>query len=310
MALLPLELTINKFNKQSISKLPASVDALYIAKLQASQKQPLLIISDDANGAKRLCYEIKLFAPQLRVAIFSDTETIAYDRISPPKELIAERLRVLWQISLNQLDIVIIQANTLQTCICPKEYLYQRVLLLNVGNKLSLSSLRNKLINSDYSLVEQVYEPSEFAIRGGIVDIMPMGSKKLVRLELFDDEIESLKILDYKTKQLIEEVNSFELIPAREYPTDQAGVKKFITNLTNYFQKPEDLAFFRDAAKGILPPGCEFYLPLLSIVKSGNNVMPWYSSPVVASSNVLNVFKRLKMLSTGINNSVGFKHGY
>lgn len=235
-----------------------SADSLAIAN--SFNKTPILLITNDAFTLNRIFDEINFFKPSLKVCIFPDSEILPYERISTQKEIIADRLKALWQISHKTPDIVLVQASTLQTKICPIEYLHGRVLLLKIGDKLSTNELRHKLINSDYDLVEQVYESGEFAIRGGIIDIMPMGAQHLIRIELFDDEIESLKIIDSKTKSVIESRTQYELIPAREYPTDKNSLGKFILNFSNKFPKSTEL--LKEIKNGILPTGSEFYLPL------------------------------------------------
>ena len=254
------KITPDKFIKQKISFLPHGADALAIAKLH--NKQPILVIANDAFNLNRLFEEIKLFNPSLRVVLFPDSEILPYERISTQKEIIAERLKILWHISHQQTDIVLVQVSSLQCRIPPAEYLNSRMFLLKVGEKLSITNLSHKLINSDYTHVEQVYEAGEFAVRGGIVDIMPMGSKSLIRIELFDDEIETLKLIDNKTKLLLENVSQYELIPAREYPTDKESLNRFIANFTGYFTKLADSTLLKELKNGLLPPGSEFYLPL------------------------------------------------
>ena len=244
--------------RQKIKKLNPSSDAWFIASLD----KPLLLITNDAFTANRLVKEIKLFNNDLSVAIFPDTEVMPYERMSPQKDIVAARLKVLWQISHKQLDIVIIQSSNLQMRLCPKEYLHQRVMILNLGDTLSTDNLRHKLINSDYTLVEQVYESGEFVIRGSVIDIMPMGSKQLIRIDLFDNEIESLKLVDYKTKKIIQDITQYELIPAREYSTDKDSLKLFVHNFSQYFSKIVDPNLFKELTNGLLPPGSEFYLPL------------------------------------------------
>ena len=234
-----------------------SADSLAISKLY---KSPLLVITNDAYSANRICNELSMFSPNLRIKVFPDTEVLPYERISPQKDIIAERLRILWEISQQSLDIVIVQSSTIQKRVCPKEYLYSRVMLLKIGDKLSISKLSSQLINSDYNHVTQVFETGEFAIRGGVIDIMPMGSKHIIRIELFDDEIESLKLIDHKSKLLIKTIERFELIPAREYPTDKANLDKFINNFFATF--PGDSYILKELKNGIYPAGSEFYLPL------------------------------------------------
>lgn len=271
--------------KQKIDRLVPGSDAWAIANLYQNSQQnspdchaPLLVIVNDAYTANRLIDEIRLFNSKLRVSIFNDHEVLPYERLSPSKDIIANRLTTLWQISYDLLDIVIVQLTALQTKICPKEYLNARVMLLKIGDKISTTNLRHNLVSSDYTNVEQVYESGEFAIRGGIIDIMPMGSKQIVRIDLFDDEIDSLKILDYKTKETVQSVSEYQLMPAREYPTDKNALHSFIDHFKNYFFKnhfsqPQqhnnsahiglvDSDLLRELNNGLLPPGSEFYLPL------------------------------------------------
>ncbi len=256
------KIKINKYKKQIIKNLLPSSDSLCITKIQQLQQKPLLIIANDGYSVKRLFDEISFFAPNLKVAIFASNEILPYEQISPQKELIAERLRVLWQISHNQLDIVIIQANTLQSKICPKEYLLQRLFILNIGDKITIGKLKTQLIESNYFLVEQVYEAGEFAIRGSIIDIMPMGTKQLIRIELFDDEIETLKLIDYNSKELLKNLEKFELIPAREFPTDSESLKNFAAKFNSYFPNHSVSLIIKDLNHGMIPAGANFYLPL------------------------------------------------
>jgi transcription-repair coupling factor (superfamily II helicase) len=242
--------------KRKINCYTPSVDSWGIVN-QCISDAPLLIIANDAFILNRIYSELRFFRPKLRISIFQDTELLPYERINAQKDIIANRLKVLWQIMHNQVDIVLVQLSTLQTKLCPQEYLYQKLFLLKIGDKLSITELKQKLIVSDYNLVERVFEAGEFAIRGGIIDIMPMGSKQLIRIELFDDEIEELKLIDYKTNQLIEKINEFELIPAREYPTDTQSVATFFQNFNQYFNSVQSKNI-----NALLPAGAEFYLPL------------------------------------------------
>jgi transcription-repair coupling factor (superfamily II helicase) len=257
------DLTIapNSHNKQYLPILPMGGDSLCIANIHQPQR-PLLVIANDSYITNRIHDELALFAPQLSSAIFPDHEILPYERTSPRVEVIAKRLKILWQISLNQLDVVIVSANILQTRLCPLSYLHSRQLILKVGDKISITRLREQLVASYYSLTTQVHEAGEFAVRGGIIDIMPMGSRQMIRLELFDDEIESLKIIQPQTLAIVDNVDKYELIPAREYPTDKQSIKQFVAKFGSIFNKPEHLALIREMGNGLLPAGSEFYLPL------------------------------------------------
>lgn len=252
----------NKHQKQKISRHIQSSDTLFVANIYKKTTKPILLIANDAYNTNRIIDELEFFANDIKVALYPDTEVLPYEKVTPQRELIAQRLRTLWQINQKQVDILVVQANTIQTRICPLTYLNGRVLLLKVGEKLSISDLRSKLINSDYSLVDKVLEGGEFAVRGGIIDIIPMGNKDLIRIELFDDEIESLKVIDVKTNQVIENTYKIELIPAREYPMDQDSLKEFATRYAKCFPELSNKDYVNEIKHGILPAGSEFYLPL------------------------------------------------
>lgn len=262
--------------KNKLAKFPLGGDALFISNLQLKLKAPLLYIANDAYELQRLKAELQLFAPQLKIAIFPAYEVLPYERQSPYSELIAERLRSLWQIQHNQVDILLIQATTTQSLLPPPEFFHQRVLLLEVGNKLDIERLRNQLVAAGYEYVNQVYEAGEFAIRGSIIDILPMGSKQAVRIDLFDDEIESLHWLDSKSQTVTASIKQVELLPSREYPTDTAGIKYFVEAFKHYFPKYAESELSKDATKNILPAGVEFYLPLF--FKTCNTIFDYLST--------------------------------
>jgi transcription-repair coupling factor (superfamily II helicase) len=252
----------NNYQQQKLANHLPSSDSLAITKISTITKAPLLVIANDSYNANRLYDELHFFAPKNKIAIFPDSEILPYEKITPQPDLIAKRLSTLWQIVHNQLDIVIVSANTLQTKICPPNYLTTRVLLLKIADKLSLTKLREQLVSNDYALVDRVYQNGEFAIRGGTIDIMPMGSKQIVRIELFDDEIESLKLVDVTSNLTINSTNKIEIIPAREYPLDNAALDKFIDNFSLAFKEPQYSQWVDEIKTHRLPAGSEFYLPL------------------------------------------------
>lgn len=237
-----------------------SFDSFLIANLY--QQSPFLLICNNATQVNRISDEIKIFKPQIRCIKFPDLELLAYERNNAQKDLIAQRLEALWQIYQQNVDMVVIQATTLAQLIVPIDYLIGRVVIFRVGDKILLNKFKSQLINSGYNLTSQVYEPGEFAVYGSIIDIMPMGSRDLIKIDLFDDEIESLTRLDPKTKTSIEKITEFKLIPAFEYPTDPDSLNIFANNLINQFPKLVDKKQVDEIKRGILPAGCEFYLPL------------------------------------------------
>lgn len=245
--------------KQLLAKPLKSGDTILCATLSSNLQT--LIIANDSFHATRLQNELKTFAPQLSSTIFTDYGILPYERNLVSKEVIANRLLTLWQISQNQHDIIIIPASVINNKLPPLEYLNSRFFSLKINEKLSIEELRHQLINGGYNLVDQVFENGDFAVRGGIIDIIPMGIKHIIRIELFDDEIETIKLLDIKTRDLISIPNSFELVPTREYPTDSISLKNFAHKFNEYFPNTS-LKLQQDFKYGILPPGTEFYLPL------------------------------------------------
>jgi len=256
-------LTINPaYSQQKLANHLPSSDSLAIAKIMASTQSPLLIIADDGYNAQRIYDELQFFASGSKVAIFANSEVLPYEKTTPQPNLTATRLTTLWQMLHQQIDAVIVSSNTLQQKICPAQYLATRVLLLKTGDKLSLSTLRQQLINNDYALVERVYQSGEFAIRGGTIDIMPMGAKDVVRIELFDDEIESLRFVDIATNNTLSSTNNIEIIPTREYPTDKESIARFSAKFAEIFNTPQYAEWVAEIKTQRLPAGSEFYLPL------------------------------------------------
>ena len=223
---------VNKIHPQKnhLAKLPLSGDALFISELSKQQKKPFLYIVNDGYQLQRLANELMVFAPELRIAVFPDYEVLPYERQSPYSELVAERLRTLWRIGHKQVDILLIQATTAQSLLPPREYFSQRVLLVKRGDKLDSENIRRQLSTAGYQCVQNVYEAGEFAIRGSIIDILPMGSKKAIRIDLFDDEVDTISYFDSKSQAVLESIDFIEILPSREYPHDVVSLNKMVAN--------------------------------------------------------------------------------
>lgn len=245
-----------------IKKLPLGGDSFYIANLQKELKAPLLYIANDAYELQRLEQELVLFVPELNIASLPSYEVLPYERQSPYKDLIATRLRTLWQVQNNQLNVLLVQASTLQNLLPPQDFFNQKVFIIKIGDKIDISDLRTKLVASGYEFVNQVYEAGEFAIRGSIIDILPMGQKDAVRIDLFDDEVENIFWLDAKSQLTTGKVDKLELLPSREYNHDYDTLRVVASKLQQYFANEADGNLVKDLTNGILPAGVEFYLPL------------------------------------------------
>lgn len=252
-----------KLLKNKITYNSNSSDSLLITKIFAQTKQKLLIITKDIFEANRIKDELSFFAPNLLVDIFSDNEVIPYERITPSINLVASRISTLWNILNDKLDIVIIQANIIQNTLPPPSFITSRAFSFKVGDKLSLTTLKHNLIQSEYVMVDKVMAMGEFAVRGGVIDLMLMGEKNLIRIELFDDEIESLKYIDINSNKTINCVSAIEIFPTREYPIDQDSLNILVDKLQEYFINNVEINFLiKEIKKGILPAEIEFFLPL------------------------------------------------
>ena len=254
----------NKISPQinRLAQLPSGGDALLVAQLATKLQAPCLFVVNDGYQLQRIKSELFLFAPQLRVASFPDYEVLAYERQSPYSELVAERLRVLWQIEHKQIDVLLVQAVTLQMQVPPASFCAQRVLLLKVGMRLDSEKLRTKLSAAGYQCVHQVYAPGEFAVRGSVIDLLLQGQKNPLRIDLFDDEIESIHYFDTKTQKTISSISELEILPAREYPQDRENLSALALAFSTYFPKLQNTQIVTDLKHGLLPAGVEFYLPL------------------------------------------------
>ena len=180
-----------------------SADAMLLARLGEREKasgKPMTVITADASDAQRLLDEIAFFAPGLRCALFPDWETLPYDTFSPHQDLISERLAALWRISQRDketgADVIIVPATTALYRLAPPSFLAGYTFQFKVKQKLDEAKLKAQLTLAGYSLVTQVVSPGEYAVRGGLIDLFPMGSAVPYRVDLFDDEIDSIRTFD------------------------------------------------------------------------------------------------------------------
>jgi transcription-repair coupling factor (superfamily II helicase) len=248
------------------ASLPGSADALAIAQLAtgcAGRKEMLAVFCADALAAQRLVDEAAWFAPQLRIALFPDWETLPYDQFSPHQDLVSERLATLYRVSRNECDLFVVAATTALTRLAPPAYLAAFTFFLKQGTRLDVEGLRAQLSLAGYQHVTQVVSPGEFSVRGGLIDLFPMGSTLPYRLDLFDNDIESIKTFDADSQRTLYPVAEIRLLPAREFPLDDAGRARFRSRFREVFEgDPSKSALYKDVSNGIAPGGIEYYLPL------------------------------------------------
>jgi len=242
---------------------PGSGDSWLLADLAQQSARPLIIFCAQPTDAHRLTEEIALFAPQLRISPFPDWETLAYDRFSPHEELVSTRLRTLYALSQKKVDVLVVPVTTALYRIAPPSFLAAYSFHFQQGDTLDAEQLRAQMIRANYAHSQQVSTAGEFSIRGGIIDIFPMGSAVPYRLDLFDDEIENIRAFDVDTQRSIYPVQEVQLLPGREFPFDQEARTAFRTRFREYFEGDPSRALpYKDVGNEIAFAGIEYYLPL------------------------------------------------
>jgi len=227
---------------------------------------PLVIITADSQMATRLEYELRFYLAghsEARIVPFPDWETLPYDIFSPHQDIISQRLEALYQLPTLDKGILIIPAATAMHRLPPRTYVEGHSLMLDVGDKLNIEDFRMQLERNGYRCVSQVMEHGEFAVRGSLVDLFPMGHKVPFRIDLFDDEIESIRTFDPESQRSEDKVESIRLLPAREFPLTEDAIKHFRQSFRLEFEgDPAKATIYKDVTEGIASPGIEYYLPL------------------------------------------------
>ena len=253
--------------------LPRSVgssDALLLAKLaqrDKAAKRLTAIVTSDATDAQRLMHEINFFAPEVRLTLFPDWETLPYDSFSPHQDLISERLATLWRISQRDkdsgADVVIIPATTALYRLAPPSFLAGYTFAFKTKQKLDEAKFKAQLTLAGYNHVSQVVSPGEYAVRGGLIDLFPMGSMVPFRVDLFDDEIDSIRTFDPDTQRSLYPVPEVRLLPGREFPMDNDARTKFRSRWRELVEgDPTKSRVYKDIGNGVATAGIEYYLPL------------------------------------------------
>jgi len=222
-----------------------------------------VILTAQAHDAQRLLEEIRFFAPTLAVHLLPDWETLPYDQFSPHQDLVSERLATLYQVTHNVCDVLLAPATTALYRLAPRAFLAAHTFFIKQGERLDSDALRAQLALAGYTHVNQVLSPGEFSVRGGLIDLFPMGSPLPYRLDLFGDEIETIRTFDVDTQRSIYPVKEIRLLPAREFPLDDAGRNTFRSNFREKFEgDPSKSRTYKDISQGLAPAGVEYYLPL------------------------------------------------
>ena len=238
--------------------------SLAAAELALRIDRPVLVLAEDPRHADQLETEIRFFAgDELPVEHFVEWETLPWDSFSPHQDIISQRLRVLARLPEMQRGIVIAAATVLQQRLPPVDYVAARSLSLREGQALPREPFTDSLVASGYLRVPQVSEHGEFAVRGSLIDIFPMGADAPVRIDFFDDDIESLRYFYTDTQLSGERIDAIDILPAREVPLDADAVRLFRDRYRERFEgQPARSRVYREVSDGIAHGGIEYYLPL------------------------------------------------
>ncbi|HMN74461.1 MAG TPA: transcription-repair coupling factor [Burkholderiaceae bacterium] len=248
-----------------------SADALLLARFAAQHSgagRTTLIVSAEPADTQRLEQELAFFEPGLRIAVFPDWETLPYDSFSPHQDLISERLATLWRIlqsrkARREIDVVLVPASTALTRLAPPSFLAAYTFNFRQKEKLDEAGLKAQLTLAGYSHVSQVVSPGEYAVRGGLIDLFPMGSTVPFRVDLFGDEVDSIRTFDPDTQRSLFPVPEVRLLPGREFPLDEAARNAFRARWREKMEgDPSKVRLYKDLGAGLATGGIEYYLPL------------------------------------------------
>ncbi|WP_313758393.1 transcription-repair coupling factor [Atlantibacter hermannii] len=249
-------------DQRQLGELTGAACATEVAEMAERHAGPVVLIAPDMQNALRLHDEIRQFTDSM-VMNLADWETLPYDSFSPHQDIISSRLSTLYQLPAMQRGVLILPVNTLMQRVCPHSFLHGHALVMKKGQRLSRDALRSQLEQAGYRHVDQVMEHGEYATRGALLDLYPMGSVQPYRLDFFDDEIDSLRLFDVDTQRTLEEVEAINLLPAHEFPTDKNAIELFRTNWRDRFEVKRDAEhIYQQVSKGTLPAGIEYWQPL------------------------------------------------
>ncbi|MCL2020712.1 MAG: transcription-repair coupling factor [Betaproteobacteria bacterium] len=243
-----------------------SADALLladIARQRAESPGILTVVTANALDARRLQEEIAWFFPASRPHLLPDWETLPYDSFSPHQDLISERLATLWAMLRGECRVLLVAATTAIARFLPPSFLAAYAFSFARGEKFDNERFINQLTLAGYARVTQVAAPGEFAVRGSLIDLYPMGEKSPFRIDLFDDEIESIRLFDVESQRTLCPVEAVRLLPAREFPLDEQGRATFRRKFRACFEgDPGKSRVYKDVSAGIASAGVEYFLPL------------------------------------------------
>ncbi|MGB0212326.1 transcription-repair coupling factor [Algiphilus sp.] len=243
--------------------LPDPAPAMALAAA-ARENRPLIVVCANESEAYRLESELRFFADaDVPITHLPDTEVLPYDAFSPHQELVSDRMAALSALPAMRRGVVVTTIETLLLRLPPRDWLSARRFAIAEGDTLDPQAFRERLIAAGYQSVSEVQTQGEFALRGALVDLFPMGGNLAYRIDLFDDEVESIRCFDPETQRSTERVAEIDLLPAREFPTDREAIERFRRQYRAYFPgDPSRSKVYESVSRGIMPAGIESYFPL------------------------------------------------
>jgi transcription-repair coupling factor (superfamily II helicase) len=237
--------------------------ALALSEIANKQSGVLLAITPDTLTANRLEAALKFFSPELIVLNFPDWETLPYDHFSPHQDIISQRLLTLTQLPYVQRGLLLVPITTLMQRLAPLSYIQSTGLIIQCGEKRPIDVLRQGLQKAGYHCVSQVMTHGEFAVRGSILDVFPMGCTTPYRIDFLDDEIDSIRQFDPETQRSTQKLANIKLLPAREFPLSEAAISLFRQQWReNFVGNPLNCPIYEAISRAYVPAGIEYYLPL------------------------------------------------
>ena len=248
------------------SRLYGSARSLAIANMAMQTQKLIVVVTTDMISAVNLISELNVYIKEnslIKIITFPDWETLPYDLFSPYQDIISERLQTLFDLPNIKQGIVVVPITTVMHRLLPSDYLFSNSLVLDVGQFIKLDSFRKQLNQQGYRFVDQVTEHGEASKRGSLLDIFPMGAINPFRIDLFDDEIDSIRTFDIETQRSIDKVESIRILPAREIALVDSGIARFRANWRERFEgNPGKCSVYNDVSQSLAPAGIEYYLPL------------------------------------------------
>ena len=247
---------------------PASPTALawYLAQAARTHDAPLLVVARDNHGANQIEADLHTLLggdPSLPVVAFPDWETLPYDRFSPHPDIISQRLSALHRLPTLKRGLVVVPVQTLLQQLAPRSYVIGGSFNLEVGQRLDLEAEKRRLESAGYRNVPQVMDPGDFAVRGGLLDVYPMGADEPLRVELLDEDIDSIRAFDPESQRSLDKVEAVHMLPGREVPMDDASIARVLATLRERFDvDTRRSSLYQDLKSGLAPAGIEYYLPL------------------------------------------------